>query len=182
MKEKKKKIESKEELEKKKEIENKRKNDKIFNNTYYQGDNLKGDDYEMNKDLKIAPDYSSSFLTELHNPNDSINYKKILEEIIYMLDNNEVLIGLLKDNKKKKFNKENINVIFKEIYDHISNKKEIEMFVNMIYVFDIISNITGLKYKNLFDLLNYEYKELVIEELDNSHDILSSYKNFKKMF
>jgi len=168
--------------EKKKNVKKTKKDNKVYNNSYLKGDKLKGDDYQLNNALKVSDDYASSYLGSVYKPDETSNNQRLKDEVIRLIDVNEELKSLLQDQKKKKFNKINVNFIFKLIYNHLYNDQEFSIFMDIIQVFDIVSNLTGLKYKNLFDLLDIEYKELVISELDQTHDILTNYKNFNKMY
>jgi hypothetical protein len=153
---------------------------KIYNNSYKEGTKLKGDEYKMSKSLSADHDYSDSYLKDIYNPVENIDIQNMRKEILELIDNHEKLKEVFDESKKaKKFNKKNINFIFKEIYSHFTSHKDKIIFLNIIHLFDIISNITGLKSKNLFDLLDVEYKALILEELDLSFDVLDSYNGFK---
>lgn len=156
--------------------------DKIFNNSYTHGDALKGDKYEFNVKIRVDDNYALSFMNDIYQAEDGISFKMVQDEIIRLLDTNAELNEMLDSAKKKKFNKSKINKLFKFIYDHFENKPEVKSFSNSIYIFDHISNISGLKYKNLFDLLDYEYKKILILELDKQYNILKNSANFNKMF
>ena len=168
--------------DKKRETDKETREDKIFNNSYHHGEKLKGDDYEFSHGLQVDGGYASRFLGDIYKVDDSMTYKLVQQEILKLLDTNEQLMEILKDTKKKKFNKEKINLIFKIIYEHILNNLNKNKFMDIIYIFDHISNISGLKYNNLFDLLEFEYKKLLIIELDKTYNILDEYTNFNKMF
>ena len=156
--------------------------DKIFNNSYYHGDNLKGDDYNFNTLLTACDRYSKSYLRDIYDPENSMQMKMIREEILKLLETNSRLQEILDDNNNKKFNKQKINEIFEILHTHFTTKSQHQRFVNLIYIFDNISNLTGLKYNNLFDLLEYDYKEMLILELDKHYNVLNASKSNSKMF
>ena len=106
----------------------------------------------------------------------------IRNEIIKLLDTNEVLRDMLQDNTRKKFNREKVNLIFKIIHDHFESDMNLREFSNLIYVFDNISNLSGLRYTNLFDLLDYEYKQKLILELDKIYNILNKTSKTNLLF
>ena len=159
----------------------KHKDDKIFNNSYYHGDKLKGDEYSIKTGLAVDGEYASRYLQDIYNLDEHINQKKTQETIIDLIESNAEIIEMLSDTQKK-FNKDNINRLFKIILDHFNADLEVRHFMDVIHVFDMISNISGLRYANLFDMLEYEYKKLLILDLDKKYDILSDYNVFNKMF
>ena len=156
--------------------------DKIFNNSYYNGDNLKGDEYSFSNALMADDRYAKSYLRDIYEPEDNMQYTMVRDEILKLLDSNEYLRSILDDNNNKKFNKEKINEIFSILLKYFTVESKHKRFVNLIYVFDNISNLTGLKYNNLFDLLEYDYKELLIIELDTHFNVLNTHKTNSKMF
>lgn len=160
----------------------KKRPDKIFNNTYNQGNKLKGEDYEINASIQVECTYADAYLSDIYDTDSTMHMKKIQDVILKLLDENKDMKAIIGNNKKKKFNKESINKIFKIIYDYFNANAQLKIFMNLIYIFDIVSNISGMKYKNLFDLLDYEYKQKLIVELDKQFNILKDYSHFNSMF
>ena len=161
-------------VEKPKTVKRLHRDDKIFNNSYFHGDKLKGNDYELHRGLTVDHGYSARYLGDIYNFENNINYRTMQNEIISLIETNADLNRIINDPKKKKFNKEIINFIFKIIYESISQNKKVSQFMDPIYIFDCVANISGLKYNNLFDLLDFNYKKILIVELDKNYHILKS--------
>lgn len=149
--------------------------DKIFNNSYYHGDSKKADKYKYEN--KIEADRESILnQTSSGDPDAQYPYSEIQDIIMDLVDNNNDIQEILRNNKKK-FNKLKINNLFEIILKHFNSSLELSRIKIHIYIFDVVSRLTGIKVLNLFDLLEYEYKELLLDELDESHGI---YKDFNK--
>ena len=161
-----------------------KKKDKIFNNSYFQADKLKGDDYAFDKSIKIDPAYDSSSAIANLSPEKAIVYNNMRRLMIAELDNHpdmkEMFNGDI-DNQKK-LNKALLNNAFTILYNSVAGNREENIFVNVIYVFDFLSNISGVKHASLFDMLDCKYQELLIGELDEEFGILGDYTNLRKMF
>ena len=74
---------------KKKEVDSKAKKiaaaekreDKIFNNRYNQGEGLKDpNDYEYNRNIQVEANYSKSYLNDLYDYENNVEYKIFLDE------------------------------------------------------------------------------------------------------
>ena len=58
--------------------------DKIFNNSYYNGDNLKdSEEYEFSKKISISSDYSDNYLKDVYEYEEELNASK---KEIYIID------------------------------------------------------------------------------------------------
>jgi hypothetical protein len=154
--------------------------DKIFNNSYYHGDNLKGDGYVMTHGIKVDPEYSKRYLNDVYSPENNMEYKiveKRVNEIIMV--HNDIKCML---NGEYKMNREDMNMVFSVIIEEFPKSESASEFANPIYMLDVISDLSGMKYKNMFDMLEYKFKEILINELDNSHNILSNPNIFGRFF
>lgn len=161
---------------------NPRKRNKIINNTYKSGENLKGDDYAFDRELKVDSGYATTNLGHIYDVENNMVSRKVQEEIVVLLAINQELAEMLSDAKPKKFNKEKINRMFKIIYEHFERKPSAKQFSNLVYIFDNVSNLSGLKYASLYDLLDNEYKQLILLELDKTHGILKNNGMSNRLF
>ena len=164
------------------QIHQPKKRNKIINNTYRRGDNLKGDDYVFEKEMKVEAGYASDNLGHIYDVENNMIYRKVQEEIMQLLESNENLREMLNDTKKKKFNREKVNCIFKLIYSHFERNTSAKQFSNLIYIFDNVANLSGLKYTSLYDLLDGEYKQMLLIELDKSFGILKTSGKANRLF
>lgn len=159
-----------------------KKQNKILNNSYRSGDNLKGDSYKFDKEVRVERGYASNNLGHIYDPENSMTYQKIRTEVLRLLDTNKELIDMLSDEKPKKFNREKVNRMFKIICEHFEKNPKIRQFMNVIYIFDNVSNLSGLRYSSLYDLLDGEYKQMLLIELDSTHNILGDSGKNNKLF
>ncbi len=160
----------------------KAKGNKIFNNSYNDGENLKEPgDYEYGKSLQVDPAYSDRY-SENYNPSDHVINTVAKSQVERCINSNEDLKKILfpsKNLEKKRFNKKEINDIFTIVYSDIKSKDEEYSFINL---FDIISKYVDINYKKLFDLLDYQYKEMLIVELNEEYRLLDNYDNINNFF
>lgn len=167
-----KKNEDKKEERKKKE---EKREDKIFNNRYNQGEGLKDpDEYRYSNSIKVDSSYSKSYLNDLYDYEESVEYKIFLDHIFKIIDETKELKELIneKDGNRNKFNKEEVNFLFEKILILLENEKEFEKFSSSIYILEAISNITAMEYKKIFDFLEYSHKELLLSELNKTYKFL----------
>lgn len=166
----------------KKQKKTKRKQtNKILNNSYRTGENLKGEDYEFSKSIRVSDDYASSYLKEVYDYENHVEYKIVLDKIMETIENDkklrEIVIPDPKAEKKKKFNSKEINLIFGKVYNEMEKEIDDSKFVNPIYMVEAISRITGLEYKRIFDYLDYEYQAVLLEALNERFDIFGENPN-----
>lgn len=157
--------------------------DKIFNNSYYHGNkNATAENYRY--DNKIEAD-QESILNQTtgssSEPDTQYPYKEIEKIIMDLVDENIEIQDILKNNKKK-FNKQKINNLFEIILEHFNSTIELRRIRIHIYIFDVISRLTGIKTSNLFDLLDFDYKQLLLNELDESFSIYNEFNKEHKYF
>ena len=173
-----------------------RKRNKIINNSYKSGDNLKGDDYRFDTVLKVESGYASSNLGHIYDVENNMIYKKVQNEIIGLIGVNAELQKMLDDAtprksddvkkssdvKPKKFNREKINRMFRLINAHFEKTPATLQFSNLIYIFDNVSNLSGLKYASLYELLDGDLKQRLLLELDKKYDILKNSGKSNSLF
>lgn len=160
----------------------KSKHNKIFNNSYNDGENLKdAGEYEYGKSLQVDPAYSDRY-NENYHPSEHVINTVAKNQVERCISNNKELHDLLfptNNLDKKRFNKKEINDIFSMIYKDIKSKDEEYSFVNL---FDIVSKYVDISYKKLFDLLDYQYKEMLIVELNEQYNLLDDYDKLNDFF
>jgi len=161
---------------------NPKKRNKIIGNTYKSGDNLKGDEYKFDHELKVDAGYASNYLGSIYDVENNMTFKKVQEEVMILIEGNAELQDMISDAKPKKFNREKVNRMFKIIYEHFEKKPEVRQFSNLIYIFDNVSNLSGLKYASLYDLLDGEYKQMLLLELDKTYGILKNSGKSNRLF
>ena len=146
--------------------------DKIFNNTYHTGQHLK-DDFTASNEIKIDKAEISGTVSEHEDFDSYAIYKSMQKEILELIENDKYLKEKFDLSVKKKFNKEILNDIFGRMREHFRKERSSSYMFNVIYLFDIISGLTGIKTKTLFDFLKYEFKSELVVELDKTTNILT---------
>lgn len=161
-----------------------RKQNKIINNSYKNGTNLKGDEYRFDASLKVDATYADMYLDDIYEMEKYIARQRVQEAVMAFVDNTPVLKDMcsMEGEETKKFNREKINLMFGMICKHFEDNADIRTYKNVIYIFDNISYLSKLRYHNLFDMLDDDYKQKLIIELDKTHDILRSPKKNNKLF
>lgn len=157
------------------EYRKKRREDKIFNNRYNQGDGLKDpDEYEYNKGIQVDSSYSNNYLNDIYDYENRIEYKLFLDHIFDLIKKDSEINELIteKEGTRNKFNKEEINFVFGKITDLVEENTEHETFSSYIYILEVISNITAMDYKKIFDFLDYSYRESLLTELNKKYNFL----------
>ena len=150
-------------------------NGKILNNSYKNGDNLKGEDFEFTSALTVDDVGVSIFMKDTYNF-DSIMYTRLVEEVHQLSKSNNRLDELTTfehfDDKEenRKYTKDELNEVFEIIYNHFSEDSSLKEFLRISYIFDIISNITKTEHRILFDSLNYENTSIVIVDFSLEFD------------
>jgi len=157
------------------EYRKKRREDKIFNNRYNQGDGLKDpDEYEYNKGIQVDSSYSNNYLNDIYDYENRIEYKLFLDHIFDLIKKDSEINELIteKEGTRNKFNKEEINFVFGKITNLVEENTEHETFSSYIYILEVISNITAMDYKKIFDFLDYSYRESLLTELNKKYNFL----------
>jgi len=157
------------------EYRKKRREDKIFNNRYNQGDGLKDpSEYEYNKGIQVDSSYSNNYLNDIYDYENRIEYKLFLDHIFDLIKKDSEINELIseKEGTRDKFNKEEINFVFGKITNLVEENTEHETFSSYIYILEVISNITAMDYKKIFDFLDYSYRESLLTELNKKYNFL----------
>jgi hypothetical protein len=162
--------------------------DKIFNNSYYNGDKLKdSDEYEFSKKISVASDYSDNYLKDLYDYEEQLESKFILDAIFDLFQTDEILLtytsALSKDKNlpKVKLSKEDINLIFNTVHENLDLAAHGISFYSPIYILEAISSISSMEYKKIFDALETDTQEILIIELNKKYRFLDGKMNKKKI-
>lgn len=162
--------------------------DKIFNNSYYNGDKLKdSEEYEFSKKISVSTDYSDNYLKDLYDYEEQLEAKFILDIIFEFLQKDEVLskytIELTEDPavSKIKFSKEDINLIFNRVHENLDLANHGISFYSPIYILEAISSISSMEYKKIFDSLDTEIQEILILELNKKYKFLEGKMHKKRI-
>ena len=162
-----------EESNKKKKVE--KREDKIFNNRYNQGDGLRDPDgYGYSSGIQVESTYSNNYLNDIYDYENSVDYQIFLDHVFEIIKSNIELNDLIneKDGTRNKFNKEEINFIFDKVTSMLEKDTEYETFSSSIYVLEAISSITAMEYKKIFDFLDYNHREVLLSELNKKYKFL----------
>jgi len=162
--------------------------DKIFNNSYYNGDKLKdSEEYEFSKKISVSSDYSDNYLKDLYDYEEQLEARFILDIIFEFLQKDEVLsrytIELTEDPSisKIKFSKEDINLIFNRVHENLDLASHNISFYSPIYILEAISSISSMEYKKIFDSLDTEIQEVLILELNKKYKFLEGKMHKKRI-
>jgi len=162
--------------------------DKIFNNSYYNGDKLKdSEEYEFSKKISVSSDYSDNYLKDLYDYEEQLEAKFILDIIFEFLQKDEVLsrytIELTQDPSisKIKFSKEDLNLIFNRVHESLDLANQGITFYSPIYILEAISSISSMEYKKIFDALDTEIQEILILELNKKYKFLEGKMHKKRI-
>lgn len=155
--------------------------DKIFNNGWNSGDGVTEETYQSNG-IRLDPGHTDSHLL------DSDSYDRYMDKTIIERDLNNIALGdeiiskLMEISiEGRKFSKPEINLAFSRLCELVKlNHKT--TFIGPIDVLDFVSMMTQLDFKRLFESLEYEYKEILLLELNNKFGILDGKVRFKKLF
>jgi hypothetical protein len=162
--------------------------DKIFNNSYYNGDKLKdSDEYEFSKKIAVSSDYSDNYLKDLYDYEEQLEAKFILDVIFEFLQKDEVLSRYTIDLttnpsvSKIKFSKEDINLIFNRVHENLDPASHGISFYSPIYILEVISSISSMEYKKIFDALETDTQEILILELNKKYQFLEGKMHKKRI-
>jgi len=161
--------------------------DKIFNNRYNTGDGLSdSDEYQFSKKISVSNDYSESYLKDLYEYEEGLENKFILDEIFKFIyaDNelSKIMIESTDSSQVKiKLSKEQVNFIFNRINDVFEKRAHPSAFYNPIYILEVISSISSIEYKKLFDMLDSEIQEILVLELNKKYLFLEGRMHKKRI-
>lgn len=156
--------------------------DKIFNNGYNTGEGLdEADEYHFSKNIAVSNVYSDCYLKDLYDYENELNLKLILDLIFEVLADDEELIkffNIKKDYsspKKTKMSREDVNFIFNTLHEKIIKNLTKFIFYSPIYLIEVISSISSMDYKKIFDMLTTENQELLLIELNEKYKFLDNF-------
>jgi hypothetical protein len=163
--------------------------DKIFNNSYYNGDKLRdSDEYEFSKKISVSSDYSDNYLKDLYDYEEQLESSFILDIIFDFLKTDDVLskyVSELTDKNssvaKIRFSKEDINLIFNRVHENLDVTNKGITFYSPIYILEAISSISSMEYKKIFDSLETEIQEILIIELNKKYQFLEGKMHKKRI-
>jgi hypothetical protein len=173
-------------------INKKKREDKIFNNGYKTGEGLGEDDYEYKNSISISSSYSDSYLKDIYDSEETMDYNFGVNQIFKMIEEDSHLKAILYKNEfnnKIKLSKEEINWCYGEISKKISIELEDGQFYNPIYIVEVLSSILNINsgdpvkdYRRLFDSLDVEHQQDLIIELNKKYNFLDEKFSKKKMY
>jgi hypothetical protein len=151
----------------------KKKNDKIFNNSYNMGD---GPEQEYSgKSIKLSSTHSESHLYDPERYRDHLDYQIVQRDIQAAIETSpDILRIIASEPNKKKYTKQEINTIFLALKLKLNGGTANSVFVSPIHILEAVSGLTMLEYRKLFDMLEYEHKAELLEELNQKFNILGN--------
>ena len=161
--------------------------DKIFNNRYNTGDGLDDEDYYFTKNISVSSDYSDQYLKDLYDYENELNLKVVLDFIFQKIQEDEELGKIFKhsidniNSKKLKISKAQINFIFNRLHECISSCNDGILFYSPIYILEVISSVSSIEYRKIFDQLDTENQEILLLELNEKYLFLDGKINKKRI-
>jgi hypothetical protein len=153
--------------------------DKIFNNRYNSGDGLtEVEDYEFSRKISVCSDYSDLYLKDIYDYEDQLQSKFVLDAIFNFIQNDSKISKLLikkteeSRGTKPKLAKEEINFIFQRLNENVEFEQGAHLFYSPIYIIEVISSISSIEYKKIFDSLETETQEMLLLELNKKYKFL----------
>ncbi len=155
--------------------------DKIFNNRYNTGDGLTDvSDYEFSRKITVSRDYSDNYLKDVYEYESQLETKFVLDAIFHFIQSDPEISKIInKQNTtttnfpaKSKLTKEEINFIFNQVNQNLDLSPGVFMFYNPIYILEVISAISSIEYKKIFDALETDTQELLLLELNKKYKFL----------
>jgi hypothetical protein len=158
-----------------------RKEDKIFNNAWNNGEGITDDSY-ANISIKLDPGHSDSNLLDSTKVDHYLDKSIIERDLIQIVKEDQELCKIMESTEEsRKYSKVELNLIFSKLCKlvEVSGKST---FITPIDVLDFVSMLSQMDYKRLFESLEYEHKEVLLVELDKKFGILEGKVKFKKLF
>lgn len=161
--------------------------DKIFNNRYNTGEGMPEEEYSYARGISVSNDYSDAYLKDLYEYEEGLEIKVILDSIFSFIQADPDISKILRDSStdpfstKIKLSKEQINFIFNRVNDSMASTYSTEMFYSPIYILEVISSISSIEYKKLFDILDTEIQELLLLELNKKYQFLDGKMHKKRI-
>ena len=149
------------------------------NNRYNTGEGLdESEEYQYQKNISVSGDYSDAYLKDLYDYENSLDLKVILDFIFKEFSEDEevnTILEISKNNfvvKKIKISKDELNYVFNKLHEKIKKNNSGTIFYSPIYLLEIISSVTSMDYKKLFDMMNTENQEILLLELNEKYFFL----------
>lgn len=159
--------------------------DKIFNNRYNFGDGLTdSDDYEFSRKISVSSDYSDVYLKDLYEYEEGLENKFILDEIFKFVYEDDGLSKIMISDTpqvKLKLSKEQVNLVFNKVNDVFEKRTYQSAFYNPIYILEVISSVSSIEYKKIFDMLDSDIQEILILELNKKYLFLEGRMQKKRI-
>lgn len=162
--------------------------DKIFNNRYNTGDGLPdSEEYRMSRGISVSTEYSDSYLKDIYEYEESLETKFILDAIFDFIQKDPAILKIIRESSsdpflsKAKFSKESVNFIFNRLNTELDLKPNAVMFYSPIYILEVISSISSIEYKKLFDMLETEIQEILLVELNKKYHFLEGKMHKKRI-
>lgn len=162
--------------------------DKIFNNKYNTGDGLDDSlEYSYSKKITVSSEYSENYLKDIYEYEDALESKFILDSIFNFIEHDQELSDILKKSSptpyitKSKFSKDDVNTIFNKINENLEITSASTIFYSPIYILEVISSVSSLEYKKLFDMFDTDIQEMLLTELNKKYKFLDVKLNKKRI-
>ena len=162
--------------------------DKIFNNRYNTGEGLpEAEEYRMTGGISVSGDYSDSYLRDIYEYEEMLETKVILDTIFGFIQLDPLISEILKNSAREstpgriKLTKDEVNFIFNRINSSLDLPVNEVVFYSPIYILEVISALSSIEYKKLFDMLETDIQELLIIELNKKYNFLDGKIHKKKI-
>jgi len=162
--------------------------DKIFNNRYNLGEGLvEGEEYTYSSRISVASDYADSYLKDLYDYETNLESKTIIDNLFsFISKDRELSIMVNRGNdptstSKIKFSREEVNFFFNRINEKFEVGTNEAIFYSPIYILEIMSSISSIEYRKLFDMLETEFQEILLLELNKKYRFLDGKLNKKRI-
>ena len=162
--------------------------DKIFNNKYNTGDGLDDSlEYSYSKKISVSSEYSENYLKDIYEYEDALESKFILDSIFNFIEHDQELSDILKKSSptpyitKSKFSKDDVNIIFNKINENLEITSASTIFYSPIYILEVISSVSSIEYKKLFDMFDTDIQEMLLTELNKKYKFLDVKLNKKRI-
>ena len=162
--------------------------DKIFNNRYNTGEGLpEAEEYRMTGGISVSGDYSDSYLRDIYEYEEMLETKVILDTIFGFIQLDPLISEILKNSAREstpgriKLTKDEVNFIFNRINSSLDLPVNEVVFYSPIYILEVISALSSIEYKKLFDMLETDIQELLLIELNKKYNFLDGKIHKKKI-
>ena len=166
--------------------------DKIFNNRYNVGEALvEGEEQSYSSKITVAPDYADSYLKDLYDYEANLELKAIIDELFVFIRQDLELSLLLQRCESKqnalgsvakvKLSKDEVNFFFNRINTKFELSPDVAIFYSPIYILEVLSSISSIEYKKLFDMLDTEFQEILLLDLNKRYRFLDGKMNKKRI-